>query len=175
MSIGLVVCVNESFQIGNSKNNDLLYKISHDMSRFKSVTMGHYVAMGRNTFYSLPAPLKGRVNVVFSKNHRFKIEDDLLEKYDIIVENDFEKVLNNYKYSGEQEKDFMIIGGSFLFSEGIHWCDNIYLTMVHDKNHPDGDIYFPKQELSEFKEAYREKHYDEESGLWYSFIDYVRK
>lgn len=173
--INIIVAVNESFQIGNSKTNTLLYRIKNDMVRFKQLTMNSYCVMGRLTYESLNSPLIGRTNVILTGNKNFKVDEELHENYDIIVEHDFQKILNHYKYSGEQEKDFNIIGGSYLFSEGIHWADNIYLTMVHDLNHPEGDIYFPKSELANFKEVSREKHYDDISGLNYSYINYTRK
>jgi dihydrofolate reductase len=173
--INIIVAVNESFQIGNSKTNTLLYRIKNDMVRFKQLTMNSYCVMGRLTYESLNSPLIGRTNVILTGNKNFKIDEELYDKYDIIVEHDFEKILNHYKFSGEQDKDFNIIGGSYLFAEGIHWADYIYLTMIHDSDNKNGDIYFPKFELSNFKEVSREKHYDEDSDLYYSYINYKRK
>lgn len=175
MTINIIACVNESFQIGNSKTNDLLYKLTGDLKRFRQLTLNSYVVMGRNTWNSLPKPFDGRTNVILSGNKKFKVEESLYEFYDIIIENEFEKILNHYKFSGEQEKDLNLIGGSYIFAEGIHWADNIYLTMVHDSNHPNGDVYFPQQELSEFEEVSREKVFDELNNLWYSYINYKRK
>lgn len=172
--INLICATNESFQIGNSKNNSLLYYIKEDMRRFRWVTEGSYVVMGKNTFLSLPAPLKNRTNVVLTRDTSFTLPDEVKQKYDIIIEHDLEKVLNHYN-TGGQHKELFLIGGSNIYAEGIHWADRLFITMIHDKNHPEGDVYFNKSELSEFEITYREKNYDEESGLYYSFINYSRK
>lgn len=172
--INLVCAINESFQMGDSKNNDLLYKISNDLKRFKWLTEGSYVVMGKNTYASLPSLLKNRINVILTRDKKFDVSELEKEKFEVIIENDLEKVLNHYS-TGRQEKELFLIGGSHIYSEGIHWADRLFLTIVHDNEHPKGDIYFPKQELSNFKETYREKNYDEKSGLYYSFINYKRK
>lgn len=175
MSINIICAINESFQIGNSKTNDLLYKISNDLKRFKELTLNSYVVMGRNTYESLPRPLNDRTNVIMTTDKTYEIENGLNEYYDIIIEHDLQKVLNNYKFSGYQEKDLNLIGGSFIFAEGIHWADKLFITLIHDSEHPNGDIYFPKQELSEFKVVHREKHYDDKNDLYYSYLNYERK
>ena len=175
MSINLIVACDHDFAIGCSKSNSLPYYIKNDLKRFKELTTSHYVIMGRTTFESLKNPLSSRTNVVVSRDKNFKVDESLHDKYDIIVENDLVKILNHYKVTGKQEKDLWIIGGSQIYSEAIHWCDKIYMTMIHNENHPDADVYFNKAELSEFKIIHKEKHFDEESILYYSFIDYERK
>lgn len=174
MSINIICAVNESYQIGNSKTNDLLYKISGDLQRFKELTLHSYVLMGRNTFESLPKPLKDRTNVVFTGNKKYKINQEYLDNYDIRVEHDFHKVINHYN-TGIQDKELNIIGGSYLFAEGLEYADNIYLTMIHDSEHPNGDIYFPKEELENFiPVAVSYPKLDEVSGLKYTYIHYKR-
>lgn len=175
MSINIVCCINESFQIGNSKTNDLLYYIKDDLKRFKALTLDSYTVMGRNTFESLPKPLKNRTNVILTRDVNYTVSKTLTAEYDILIEHDFEKILNHYKFSGSQDRDLNIIGGNHLFAEGVHWADNLYLTLVHDKEVSEADVYFPQQELSQFKIVSREKKFDEESGLYYSFLNYERK
>ena len=175
MSVNIIACVNESWQLGNSKTNDLLYKIKHDLKRFKEKTMNNYCVYGRNTYESLPKLFSGRTNVILTRNQKFGIPQELHEEYDVIIENDLTKILSQYCNSGHQERDLFICGGVEIFAEGLHYADKLYLTLVHDSCHEEGDVYFPVQELSEFKIIHKEKHFDEESGLYYSFIDYVRK
>jgi len=172
--INLICATNESFQIGNSKNNDLLYFFKDDLKRFRWLTENSYVVMGKNTFLSLPAPLKNRVNVVLTRDKSFTVSDELKAKYDIIIEHDLEKVLNHYS-TGCQSKELFLIGGSHIYAEGIHWAERLFITLIHEQDHPDGDIYLNKSELSQFEITYREKNYDEKSGLYYSFINYKRK
>lgn len=168
MSISLIVAVNENFAIGNK--NELLYHIKDDLLRFKELTSGNFVVMGRKTFESLPKPFKqGRTNVILTREEDYKVDSDA----DILICNDLTKVLNQYKFTGKQDRDMFIIGGGEIYAEAIHWCDNIYLTMVHDDK--EGDTYFPKQELSMFKKVSCEKHLDEASGLYFTYINYERK
>lgn len=175
MSVNIIACVNESWQLGNSKTNDLIYKIKNDLKEYRQKTMGHFCIYGRKTYESLPKLFDGRTNVILTRDKNFKLDEELHKKYDVIIEHDLTKILNQYKATGKQEKEAFLCGGVNVFAEGIHWADKIYLTLVHDENHPKGDVFFPVQELSEFKIIHKEKHFDEESGLYYSFIDYVRK
>ena len=172
MTVSLITCINEDFSIG--KDNKLLYHIKKDLERFREKTLNTYCVMGKNTFFSLNKPFDKRVNVVITSNPHLKIEDELKEKYDILIESDLEKVLNQYKFTGSQDKDLFLCGGSRIYAEGIKYCDNLYITMVHQKG-IEADTYFPSQELSNFTITHTEKHFDEVSGLYYSFINYKRK
>lgn len=170
--VSLIVAVNEVFAIG--ENNKLLYHIKEDLQRFKNKTMGNYCVMGRNTFESLRKPFEGRTNVVLTSSSSFK--EDVKYKYpnyDIMVESNLEKILNQYKSTGEQDKELFICGGVGIYAESMPYVDNIYLTMVHDDK--EGDVYFPSLELKNFTILNTEKHYDDKSGLYYSFIDYKKK
>lgn len=173
--INVIVCVNESFQIGNSKTNDLIYHIKDDMKHFRWLTEGSYVVMGKNTFESLPKPLENRINVVLSLDTTYTVDEKLMEEYDIIVAHDLERVLNQYRETGYQEREMFIIGGACIYAEAIHWADRVFLTMVHEENHPDGDVYFNDEELCKFKPFFQCDCKDEETGLCYSFINYKRK
>lgn len=173
MSIKLIVAVNESWQIGNSKSNDLLYKIKKDLLRFKDLTKSNYVVMGKVTFDSLKSPLKDRTNVILSRSNKYNYIHT--SDYDLIYHNNLENVITQYKNSGKQEKEMFIIGGSEIYAQAMPYVDELYLTMIHDSNHPDGNVYFPHQELSNFKSYSSEKFYDETLDLEYSFINYIRK
>lgn len=173
MSVNIIACINESFQLGDSKTNNLLYSIKNDLNEFRKRTLNNYVVMGKNTFRSLKKPFDNRVNVIISSN--LELTNKYCDDYDILVEDDLEKVLNQYKFTGKQNKDLFLCGGARIYSEGIKFCDNLYITMVHEYSKPNGDVYFPSQELSNFTITHKEKHFDEECGLFYSFINYKRK
>lgn len=109
MAVNLIVAVNEDFAIGNSKSNDLLYKIKGDLKRFRKLTIGNYVVMGRTTFDSLPQPLQGRTNVVLSRKLNYYDSIDY-GGYEVIYHNNLENVITQYKESGKQDKEMFIIG-----------------------------------------------------------------
>ena len=170
--INIIACVNEDFGLGFK--GDLMFHLSTDLKRFKFLTDGGYAVYGRGTYDSLPKPFNNRCNVIVTKNDKFDVPDELKEKYDIVIEHDLERVLNQYKFSGHQERTMWICGGNQVYAQAFPFADRVFLTMVHTSGQ-DADTFFPKQELSKFKETYREKNYDEESGLYYSFINYKRK
>lgn len=179
MGISLIVAVDENYAIG--KDNSLLYKVKGDMRRFKKLTttnqlseQSNIVVMGSRTFESLKSPLRDRLNVVVSRNIAYKIDEYLLNEYNIILENDLDKILSLYKYSGDQTRELFVIGGSEIYAQSFQYADKIYLTMIHD-NSKAADTYFPKEELDNFKIESSERHYDVEHDLEYSFINYVRK
>ena len=172
MSINIVACVNEDFGLGFQ--GKLMFHISNDLRRFKFLTDGGYTVYGRETYHSLPKLFNNRCNVILSKNPDFDINDELKEKYEVIIENDLEKVLNQYKFSGTQPRTMWICGGSQIYAQAFPYADRVFLTIVHTSGQ-EADAYFPKQELSEFEITYRYKEYDEKSGLYYSFINYKRK
>lgn len=174
MAINLIVAVNEDFAIGNSKSNDLLYHIKDDLKRFRELTMGNYVVMGRTTFESLPAPLKGRTNVVLSRKLNYYESIDY-GTYEIVDHYDLENVLTQYKESGKQVKEMFIIGGAQIYAQSFPYVDKIYLTMIHHQGHPDADVFFPTLELVNFKEtSISNVMVDEDSGLSYHYVEFER-
>lgn len=166
--ISIVVAVNEEFFIG--KDNDLLYKISNDLKRFKEITSvpNSYVFMGSKTWNSLPRkPLPNRHNVVFSRNKKLKLEGAM-------VENDVDKVINHLTQTGNNDdKQIFVIGGAEIIGQFAPYADRVYLTMVHDDTV--GDTYLNKCFLERFRKESVTKHYDEELELYYSYINYIKK
>lgn len=173
--LSLVINVNEEFYIG--KDGDLLYHIKDDLSRFKWLTSvpNSYLFMGRATWESLKyKPLPNRKNVIFTRSHKYKVEDKYKNNLNVMVEYDVEKVINHIKETGYNgDKNIFIIGGAELASSFTEVIDRIYLTLVHDNTK--GDTYLNPYFLKDFRITHREKHFDEESGLHYSFINYKRK
>lgn len=142
--------------------NKLLYWLPNDLKRFKALTTGHTIIMGRNTFDSLPkGALPNRRNVVLSRTvselpgcETFASLDDALA------------------HCGMDE-DVYIIGGASVYAQAMDIADRLCLTEVHDT--PDNaDAFFPK--YKEWKETWREEHgTDEKHNQGYAFVDYVRK
>lgn len=175
-----IICAIDSYGAIGYKNQ-LLYKIRHDLKAFKSRTCENaftdknYILMGSKTFESLPKPLgDNRINVILTRNKDYKVDEEYLKQYDIMIEHDLHKIMNHYIESGEQTREMYIIGGAETYAQTIQYADRIILTIVHDKA-PDADTYFPLQELINFKGVKAERFKDEDSGLEYSFVEYVRK
>lgn len=127
----IIVATDEHGAIG--RNNTLMWHLRDDLKRFKELTTGHTIVMGRNTFNSLPnGPLPNRVNVVISST--------IKEKEGIICFDTFEKASHYIEAQGEDE--LFIIGGGKLYGSTLDEADKLYLTVVHH-SFPDVDTFFP--------------------------------
>lgn len=141
--------------------NKLLYWLPNDLKRFKTLTTGHTIIMGRRTFESLPkGALPNRRNIVLS---RTCTGFPGCEQY-----GSFEEAL---QHCGEQEEVY-VIGGAQLYGAAIDKADKLLLTEVNDIP-ADADVFFPQYDS--WKEIAREDHLaDERHSHDYSFVDYVR-
>ncbi len=160
--ISIIVAVAEKNAIG--KNNDLLTYISADLKRFKALTTGHTIIMGRKTFDSLPkGALPNRRNIVVSRNV------DLVCEGAEIVQSP-EEALSLC----QQDEKVFIIGGGTIYKAFLPKADSLYLTKIHHE-FTGADTFFPEISNSEWKEENREDVNDDEKSEYdYSFIDLVR-
>ncbi len=159
MSINIIAAVAKNRAIGNG--NKLLYWLPNDLKRFKSLTTGHTIIMGHNTFRSLPkGALPNRRNIVLSRS----VESlPGCECFDSI-----EKALAACK-DGE---DIYIIGGERVYNQAIAFADRLLLTEIDDTP-KEADAFFP--DYSDWKEVVREEHdIDEKHEQKYAFVDYER-
>ncbi|MBD8923945.1 dihydrofolate reductase [bacterium] len=155
--ISLIAAVGKNNELG--KDNDLLWHIKDDLENFKNLTMGKYIVMGANTYYSLPKKLKGRKYIVLSKKIKV-IEQGM-------VFSSFDDLLNFIKL---QKEEVMIIGGASIYSLFMPFCDKIYLTEIEDSK--EADVYFPKFDKRKFQRKVLE---EKECGdLKYKFVVYER-
>jgi dihydrofolate reductase len=159
--ISIIVAIAENNVIG--KDNSLLWHISDDLKRFKTLTENHCVVMGRKTYFSLPfRPLKNRRNIVIS-NNLTQIEGAEVVKS---VEEAF--ALCN------DENEVFVIGGESIYRQTIDLADKLYITKVYKAF--EGDTFFP--EISENYWKITDEtaiFYDQKSDLKYSFINYKRR
>lgn len=156
----IIAAVAENGVIG--RQGKLPWHIPEDMKRFKQLTIGHPVIMGRKTFESLGKPLSGRKNIVITsqKNYMPIQSAGAAFSSDIIVVHSLEEAIK--KCSGGKA---FIIGGQSVFEEALPLADRLEITEVHRS--VDGDVFFP--EISgEWKETAREDH----DG--FSFVTYLR-
>ncbi|MBN2636829.1 MAG: dihydrofolate reductase [Prolixibacteraceae bacterium] len=159
-NISIIVAIAENFAIG--KNNDLLFHLPNDLKRFKEITSGHSLIMGRNTLLSLPKwPLPNRRHIVITDK-----KDDVFEGCEVVfsIDEAIEKV------KGENEA--FVIGGGMVYRQFYPVAGKLYLTVVHKPF--DADIYFPEIDYSKWKETSREDLYDEKNDFNYSYLNLMR-
>lgn len=157
----LIAAVAENNALG--KNNDLLWHLPKDFKRFKEITSGHTIIMGRKTFESFPKLLPNRTHIIITRQKDYKREG-------CIVVQDLESALAICP----KNDDVFVIGGGEIYAQSIHLADQLDITKVHYSF--DADVYFPEIDLgiweliSDVFNAKDEKHlYD------FSFQTFSRK
>ena len=157
----LIAAVAENNALG--KNNDLLWHLPKDFKRFKEITSGHHIIMGRKTFESFPKPLPNRTHVIITRQKNYVCEgcivvQDLKEAIAVCPKNE----------------DIFVIGGGEIYAQSIQLADQLDITRVHHSF--EADVYFPEIDpkiwelTSEVFNPKDEKHlYD------YTFQTFVRR
>lgn len=145
------------------KDNDLIWHISEDLKRFKRLTSGHAIIMGRKTFESMPKALPNRTNIVLTNKKDYQPEG-------AIVVHTIEDALNLVK----DDTQPFIIGGGEIYRLFMPYCDRIELTRVH--HNFEADVFFPKIDLNQWKEIARESiDATKEQPYHYSYITFEKK
>jgi len=156
--ISLIAALSENHVIG--KDNQLPWHISEDLKRFREITRGHPVIMGRKTFESIGKALPNRLNIVITRDLSLKYED-------VVVVNSIEEAIS---IAEERDPDeVFIIGGAQIYDQAIKIADKLYLTLVHTEI--EGDAYFP--DYADFKKVVS-KTEGQEDGFKYTFLDLER-
>lgn len=161
MSISIIVAIAQNGAIGFE--NKLLYWLPNDLKRFKALTTGHTIIMGRKTFESLPkGALPNRRNIVLSRQN---IEFPGAERYASL-----QAALEQCR----ADEEIFIIGGASVYRESMPLADKLYIT--HIENTPqEADAFFPVIDPSVWKETAQEVHEaDEKHAHAYRFSDYER-
>ncbi len=168
-NLSIIVACAQNMAIG--KDNGLLWHISDDLKRFKSLTSGHTVIMGRRTFESLPhKPLPKRRNIVLTHNPEFRYSVPATASGTLQVVHSIPQVLKMI----EGEEETFVMGGAAVYEAFLPWVQNLYLTWVYQDY--DADAHFPVIDESVFRQVHlSERFTDPESGLEYAFADYVRR
>ena len=155
--IKIIVAISRNRVIGN--NNQLIWSLPADLKRFKQMTTGNPVVMGRKTYESIGKPLPNRRNIIITRDNEYKAEG-------CEIVNSLEEALmlcNN---------DCFIIGGGEIYKQSMGLADKIYLTIVNEDF--EGDTFFPEIG-SEWIKVNREDHEpDEKNKYKYSFIEYEK-
>lgn len=160
--ISIIAAVDRRMAIGFE--NKLLFWLPNDLKRFKALTTGNTILMGRKTFESLPkGALPNRRNIVLSSN---PLQNVLVRKFSFT-----EAALQSCK----EEEHIYIIGGASIYQQALSFADELCLTEIDDMT-PEADAYFPEVSPEMWQEKSREAHPADEKHLCsYAFVDYVRK
>lgn len=155
--ISIIVAIAKNYAIG--LNNQLLWHIPADLKRFKKITSGHQVIMGKLTYGSLPIrPLPNRRNIVISD-----IPGEVFEGCTTVY-----SIAEALNLCNDTEESF-IIGGGSVYRQFLPYSNKLYLTMVH-KDY-EADTFFPQLDLTEWKLTEREDHEPDDSfDFSYSFL-----
>jgi len=158
-ALSLIVAFAKNNVIGI--NNTLPWHLPEDLKRFRALTTGHHIIMGRKTYESLGRLLPGRTTVIVTRNKNYKLEGALiahsLESAVDLCQNDVEA---------------FVIGGAELYQDGLRLANKLYITEVDLSI--EGDAFFPNLDLNLWQETSREAHTSAQ-GLLFSYISYVRK
>lgn len=137
----LIVAVAENNVIGCK--NRLIWHISEDLKRFKTLTLGHPVIMGRKTYESIGKPLPGRLNIIVSGQQGYSAEG-------CTVVHSLQEAIDAAKFNDQ----LFVIGGESIYRQALPLCDSIQLTRVHKAY--EGDTFFPDLSPNEWQEVERE-------------------
>ncbi|WP_020158763.1 dihydrofolate reductase [Methylobacter marinus] len=161
MKISLIVAMASNRVIGI--NNQLPWHLSADLKRFRQITMGSPIVMGRKTYESIGRPLPGRTNVIISRDPAYRQEGCL-------VFNDIETAMES---CCRKFQEVFVIGGSELYQSMLPLADTLYVTLIHKAF--SGDAFFPEIDTRHWAEVSREDvDSDPDAGFGYSFIKYEK-
>lgn len=157
----MIAAVAENNALG--KNNELVWHLPNDFKRFKELTTGHHIIMGRKTFESFPKPLPNRTHIVITRQENYNPDG-------CIVVNSIEKAIAICP----ENEDSYIIGGGEIYNLGLQYADIIEITKVHHTF--EADAFFPKINESDWLLVEYEENFKDEKHLYdYTYETYIRK
>lgn len=157
----MIAAVAENNALG--KDNKIVWHLPNDYKRFKMLTSGHYIIMGRKTFESLQKPLPDRTHIIITRQKKYQAQGC------IIVES-IEKALD----ACPKDEDSFIIGGGEIYTLGLPYSDKIEITRVHESF--EADAYFPEINDDEWKiESSEFNKKDEKHNYDYTYQTFIRQ
>lgn len=158
--MNLIVAVDQNWAIG--KDGDQLVYLKEDLKRFRTLTSGHTVILGRKTLATFPGgrPLKNRRNLILSRNPQFQAEGaEVFSSVEELVQ--------------QADGDAFVIGGASVYEQLLPYCDTAYITKIH-AGFP-ADTYFPDLDKAEEWEIVEESESLEQDGIAYHYVTYRRR
>lgn len=161
--LSIIVAIANENVIG--KDNKLIWHLPEDLKRFKEITLGHTIIMGRKTFESLGRVLPNRKHIVLCNDTQMNVENENVE-----IVNDISKL---DKYIRADEECF-VIGGATIYKLLMPYANKMYITKINEDF--DGDVWFPEIKNTEWEEISREKGLTNEQNPYdYEYITYLKK
>lgn len=158
----LIAAASENNALG--KDNDLVWHLPDDFKRFKTLTSGHYIVMGRKTFESFPKPLPNRTHIIITRQKDYEVPEGCL------VVNSLPKAI---ELCPENEEIF-IIGGGQIYKQSIDIADKIELTRVHTT--VEADAFFPEIDETIWEVVQSEYHpKDEKHQYDFTYLTFVKR
>lgn len=159
--VTIIAAIGKNNELG--KDNDLIWHLPADLKRFKKVTTGHHIIMGRNTFESIGKPLPNRTSVIVTRNPNYFVDGCL-------IAHSLEEAITLCN-----DHDVFIIGGAQIYKEALekNLVDRLDITQVHQEF--EADVFFPNINTQIWKEISRENHAaDTKNSFDYSFVSYTK-
>ena len=170
-SITIVAAMAENRVIG--RDGGMPWHLPADLARFRALTMGKPIIMGRFTHVSLGRVLKGRHNIVLSRQHRFQTPDFHAQELTMVhsLEEAFDRAR---EVASNSVKEIAVIGGASIYEQALPVADRIHLTVVHASI--EGDVRFPELQPGTWREvACAKRAADDRNGYDLSFIEMVKQ
>jgi len=155
MIVSAVAAISEKDR-GLGNGPDLLWKIPEDLKRFKELTFGHPIILGRKTYESIGHALPGRINIVVTRDPNYRAKN-------CVVVTSVETAIEKAK--GLNHEEIFIIGGGEIYKAALPYTDRLYLTVIHAEK--PADVFFP--DYSDFKKVVSEEKREHE-GIPYTFL-----
>jgi dihydrofolate reductase len=158
-SLSLIVAVSSNGVIG--VNNTLPWHLSEDLKRFRALTTGHHIIMGRKTYESLNRLLPDRTTVIVTRNRGYQVPGAIIKHS-----------LDEAVACCQDDPEAFLIGGAELYVEGLQLANKLYVTEIHAAF--EGDAFLPAIDHAQWQETLREHHVSAQ-GLGFSYVTYTRK
>ncbi len=158
--LSIIAAIGQNNTLG--KDNQLIWHLPADLKRFKKVTLGHHIIMGRKTFESLGKPLPNRTTIIISRDKNYHTDG-------CITVNSLAEAIK----AAQKDENPYILGGAEIYKQSMDIADVLDLTFVHQAF--EADVYFPEIDKNIWKETFREDHFkDERNKHDFSFVKYER-
>ncbi len=166
MPLSLIVAVAENNVIG--RQGDLPWRLSADLRRFRRLTTGHAILMGRKTWESIGRPLPGRTSVVITQQTDYQPGFE-----EVLVATDLDEALALAQGADASDEQAFVIGGAAIYELSLPRADRLLLTRVHAE--VEGDVFFPEVDWSQWRLVAEEKHdQDDKNDFSFSFQNFER-
>ena len=161
MKISLIVAMAKNRVIGD--NGTMPWHLSADLKKFRQITTGFPIVMGRKTYQSIGRPLPNRTNIIISRDNSFQAEGCLV----------FNDLQNGLEHACQLAEQVFVIGGATLYEALLPVANSLYITQIHQDF--TGDTWFPEFNINEWQEVAREDYHDDASvDFSYSFLQFTK-